>query len=288
MAEPTPPQESLPQRYAKVRHIVKPINQAAKGTPDRQAMQRGAFLGAEMAHKETEEAEQRARIDAKTGLPNSVAFKEFAEREHDKVKRNPAVNRLLLAISDIDAFGRFNSTYDELEGDKALKVVADSMQHTVRTTDLVGRWGGEEFGIAMPYQMDSAGSLLPLNANHPLERARVNVGKDTQEALPEQLTVSIGAAEFDPNETFEECFKRASAAELAAKLFGKNRTFVAIIDDHEFPGELIFKDIANLRKYKGIMGEKSLAKIVDISANKNYRVVSQDNGKPALEEELAA
>lgn len=289
MAEPTSPEQPKPtlrERYSPVRHIVKPLMQRLKGNPDRQAIQKGAFLGAEIAHKETEDAERRTRIDAKTGLPNSLAFREFAEREHDKVRRNPGINKLLLAISDIDSFGRYNSTYDELEGDKALQVVAESIQRTIRTTDLEGRWGGEEFAIAMPYQVDSAGSLLPLNANHPLERARVNVGKDTQETLPEQLTVSIGATEFDPDETFEECFKRASAAELAAKLFGKNRTFVARKTD--IPGELIFEDVANNKLYKGTMGEKSLAKIVDISANRNFRVVSQDNGKPALEEDLAA
>jgi diguanylate cyclase (GGDEF)-like protein len=176
--------------------------------------------------KKRQELEERVRIDQKTGLPNAKAFEELAERECERIKRNPGSNRLIIAISDIDNFGSYNSTYGELQGDTALRTTAEAMTASARATDIVGRWGGEEYAICMPYQVDSAGPVLPKDV-HPLERMRRTVTQKSQNELPEQLTVSIGGTEYDPHESFSECFQRASLAELTAKLLGKNRTLIA-------------------------------------------------------------
>lgn len=233
----------------------------------------------ERGKKKRQELEEQVRIDQKTGLPNAKAFEELAVRECERVKRNPGRNRLIIAISDIDNFGIYNSTYGELQGDNALRTTAEAMTESARATDVVGRWGGEENAICMPYQIDSAGPVLPKNM-HPLERIRRSVAQKSQSELPEQLTVSIGGTEYDPNESFSECFERASSAEQAAKLLGKDRTLFTKKADS--PDELTFNDITNNKSYQGFLVNAVLTGIIDLATNERYSVVRQKDKKPEL------
>ncbi len=91
---------------------------------------------------------EASRTDAKTGLVDAAWWTGTAERELERAGRlDSPVGVLML---DLDHFKHINDQYGHLAGDAVLRAVADTLHHSVRSYDLVGRWGGEEFVILLP------------------------------------------------------------------------------------------------------------------------------------------
>lgn len=137
----------------------------------------------------------------------------IAEVEH------PSDTRAGLLFVDVDDFKHFNDVYGHDAGDKALRMVARTLRNSLRETDVVGRWGGEEF---MAILLD-VGSLDTLDAL--AERSRLlvglsglNLGDD-----PMTITVSMGATLFRAGDTAESIVQRADALMYQSKRDGKNR-----------------------------------------------------------------
>lgn len=285
MSESNSSPESLRDRYSKVRHIVKPINQAMiqQKNPARQAVQLGAFLAAETAHKETEKALQLASIDDVTGLPNKRTFEEAAKRACETVKRNSRQMQLIVALSDIDNFGVYNSRFTQTEGDKALRVVADATKAAGRLEDFFGRLGGEENGMLFLSRKQST-----RYARKALERVRTEVQATIPSQLKEPLTLSIGGSRYIPGETYEECYQRAATAQVAAKLLGKDRSVLAM--KAKEPNKIRFHDITNNRNYEGIITNGELVQIIDLDPKirRIGLVEKQENGKSKLQWQQAA
>lgn len=158
-----------------------------------------------------------ARTDAKTGLLNAAAWQREADVEITRVVR--ASGSLGLLLVDIDHFKRVNDTYGHLVGDQVLAALAEALRQQVRDSDVVGRFGGEEFVVLLPgADADEAGKVA--------ERLRDRVG-----AAPfivaggeVRVTVSIGAAVLGPHaEDIPGLLARADLALYQAKAAGRNR-----------------------------------------------------------------
>lgn len=153
-------------------------------------------------------------IDELTGLANRRRFFEVADRDVAAAHRG---RRTLVAMMlDIDHFKRINDTYGHPTGDDVIAEVARRLAGTVRQTDVVGRYGGEEFAVALPDVM--ADSDLP-------ERLRACVAGTAVQTRsgPLQVTVSIGVAHLlDADADAAAVLARADQALYTAKREGRN------------------------------------------------------------------
>lgn len=95
-----------------------------------------------------------ARRDYLTGLPNRQAFFEMAQNEFSRARRY--MRPMSFAYLDCDNFKQVNDTYGHQAGNKLLKVLAETLQRNIRSTDIPVRLGGDEFGVLMPETDDEA------------------------------------------------------------------------------------------------------------------------------------
>ena len=117
----------------------------------------GSRLATQRRAEESERFEHLAHTDSLTGLPNRRLFEEALEREWSRASRSG--EPVSIAMVDIDHFKSFNDTYGHLAGDSALCQVAASFRTVVeRASDIVARFGGEEFVVLLP-GTDVAGTL---------------------------------------------------------------------------------------------------------------------------------
>ncbi len=166
-----------------------------------------------------------AVTDPLTRLYNRRALYEHLDREFNRSRRYG--NAFAVAMLDIDHFKRVNDTYGHSTGDQVLALVARTLSETVRRTDIVGRYGGEEFLILAPE--------TPLAAAHILaERIRSAVEARTAAAdgCP-AVTISVGVAcsETVQAETSEALVQLADGALYTAKDRGRNCSVVVSPDD---------------------------------------------------------
>ncbi len=116
----------------------------------------GAFTGIAtenaFLHQKVKEL---ATIDSLTGINNRHYFNEILRRETERVRRYK--HTICLLMMDVDDFKSINDTYGHLTGDKVLCTIADILRSSVRESDLVARFGGDEFVIVMPFSGESEG-----------------------------------------------------------------------------------------------------------------------------------
>lgn len=163
-----------------------------------------------------EENRELASRDALTGLINRRHMRELLELEQRRCVRG--VRTMLLAQMDIDHFKSINDTYGHGVGDMALKAFAQTVRDNIRNSDVLARWGGEEFVLLLS-DTDVAGAMLTL------QRVRAAVEGTTMPDAPPglQMTVSIGLAEHMAGEMLEVTLDRADKALYSAKRAGRNQ-----------------------------------------------------------------
>ena len=159
-----------------------------------------------------------ATRDELTGLPNRRYMLEVMRLEGLSVQRSS--QPMLMALLDLDHFKAVNDTHGHAAGDLALQTFARTVMASVRGTDILARWGGEEFVLLMGNTQTEEGTQV-------LERVRAAVAT-TPVALPEgstvlRLTVSVGAAQLRAGETPTALLQRADEALYEAKRLGRNR-----------------------------------------------------------------
>jgi two-component system cell cycle response regulator len=161
--------------------------------------------------------EQMATTDGLTGLLNKRAMIDAAGQ---KIAASARFGRKLsLLVTDIDFFKKVNDTYGHDVGDVVIKGLGDILRRQKRTTDLVARFGGEEF-IVLCEQTDERGAQLLA------ERIREELQKTTfhTEQGPLSVTCSIGVATFpEGGDSWETLFKAADEALYVSKRSGRNR-----------------------------------------------------------------
>ena len=160
--------------------------------------------------------------DELTGLYNA---RHFATRLRDEVERAKRTSRpLALIIVDSDALKIVNDRFGHDEGNRLLVSIARTIQQHVRTSDVVARFGGDEFMVLQP-DADVEGAAAVA------ERIRVAIGAQigrTPEGEPVNGTVSIGVAAFPRTaDSEDELFRRADRALYEAKHLGKDRVVIA-------------------------------------------------------------
>ncbi|MEA3373260.1 MAG: diguanylate cyclase [Campylobacterota bacterium] len=161
--------------------------------------------------------EKSARTDALTGLYNRQYLEESIAMIVEQSKRTHISYGVLMA--DIDYFKMVNDTYGHDVGDEAIKIIAQTLQENVRESDMVVRFGGEEF-IVLLYNCDSD------YINAVAEKIREAFAKKKIRAGNTVITktISIGAVVFpDQSENFWQCIKYADVALYEAKSTGRNR-----------------------------------------------------------------
>jgi diguanylate cyclase (GGDEF)-like protein/PAS domain S-box-containing protein len=157
--------------------------------------------------------EELATTDPLTGLKNRLVLQQKLEDEFQRTHRYRAP--LSLILMDVDRFKAFNDTFGHLAGDEVLREVARLLGAAARTTDVVSRFGGEEFAILLPNtDLEGATSLA--------ERFRVSI-----ESAPwprRRVTASFGVAAVTPEMADASALvSTADAALYRAKQFGRNR-----------------------------------------------------------------
>jgi diguanylate cyclase (GGDEF)-like protein len=160
---------------------------------------------------------ERAIHDTLTGLYNRVLLSDSARRMFALDDRNETAQVAALMI-DIDLFKRVNDTYGHPTGDRVLQHVAQAITQSVRPSDLVFRFGGEEFLVLLP-DVDEATAIAAA------ERIRTRVAHPSEECP--DVTVSVGVAHRHEGEDHEDLVARADLALYQAKSNGRNRVEVA-------------------------------------------------------------
>jgi diguanylate cyclase len=162
--------------------------------------------------------ERLTRLDGLTGLYNRKTFVELTESELVRAQRQGSATALLLL--DLDHFKRVNDTWGHPAGDAVLKNVASVVSQTVRSTDLVGRLGGEEFIILLPATTALAARKLAEKV-----RARLEAHPTQFERATIAATASIGLAGTTVAEKrdFDSLYNDADKALYMAKQRGRNQ-----------------------------------------------------------------
>lgn len=169
-----------------------------------------------------EALEEQATHDPLTGLYNRRYFSEVMVHELARVRRSGG--NLALAIADIDHFKHFNDTFGHDAGDRVLVELATLLRKELRSSDMVFRFGGEEFVILLP-DTDMAGGMNCLDGLRKQVEA-MDVRYDGQSLGA--VTMSAGLAQYPPHgQTEEDLIRLADAALYQAKESGRNRVMVA-------------------------------------------------------------
>ncbi|MCH8327321.1 MAG: diguanylate cyclase, partial [Candidatus Marinimicrobia bacterium] len=158
-----------------------------------------------------------ARTDPLTQLPNRAALHEAFQRTQSTAVRSR--ESMALAILDIDHFKAVNDTHGHARGDEVLRRLSQLLVETARQTDMVARWGGEEFVILYP-KASQSGAAQALEKS--LEAFRLEVfSNDANETF--NVTFSAGVVEVEESVSLEEAVAEADHLLYLAKESGRNQ-----------------------------------------------------------------
>ncbi len=157
-----------------------------------------------------------ATRDSLTGAANRRHFVELLERERERSQRSGAP--LTLCMLDADHFKDVNDGYGHVAGDHVLAAIAAAAQSQLRSADVLGRLGGEEFGVLLPDTDLVGGARVAERVRSAVAARRVATG-DAREI---RVTISVGVAQLQGNEPFESLLQRADRALYVAKDRGRN------------------------------------------------------------------
>lgn len=154
-----------------------------------------------------------AMVDRLTGLYNRHYFDQVSIEESNRSDRyGDAISFVML---DLDHFKHVNDTWGHNVGDQVLTLTAKVIGQCIRKSDILARWGGEEFAILMPNTTQYGAQLVSEKIRKTLEK--------TNHPMAGMVTASFGVAERHKGEIFEDVFKRADQALFSAKEQGRNR-----------------------------------------------------------------
>lgn len=164
--------------------------------------------------------EEQATLDPLTGIMNRLAL--YARAEEECARSTRYGEKLTVAMIDIDRFKNINDNHGHATGDDAINHVVDIICREIRTTDILGRWGGEEFIVMMPSTSEQKSLVLAQRLRKAIAKETMPIDNDPETRLP--ITISIGIAGFRPErESFDDLIERADKALYRAKKTGRNR-----------------------------------------------------------------
>jgi diguanylate cyclase len=164
-------------------------------------------------------AHDQAMRDSLTGLPNRKAYEERMLQEVMRWRRFE--HPLTLLVWDVDHFKSINDRYGHSSGDKVLVAVAQELATSIRETDFVGRFGGEEFVMILCGADKTAAFIVAEQIRKKIAQSGFNsLGK------PVKVSISCGLTEFVNGDTPQTIFERADKALYEAKQSGRDRCIV--------------------------------------------------------------
>jgi diguanylate cyclase (GGDEF)-like protein len=163
--------------------------------------------------------EEMAARDELTGLPNRRRMMTLLQEHATRHARGGP--RFFVCIIDLDHFKTINDTHGHAAGDAVLRAFATQAQAVLRSTDMIGRWGGEEFLLLLP-ETPPGDPILGV--------ARLRNSLESLPASPALADVrvrfSAGFARYEEGEPIDQAIERADRALYAAKSAGRNRSVV--------------------------------------------------------------
>ena len=166
--------------------------------------------------------QQVAIRDGKTGLLNYDTFRERLQQELDRAGRYDMP--LALVMSDLDGFKAYNDAHGHLYGDRVLALVAALITQSARSSDMVGRYGGEEFAILLPHTDLEGGVVRAERVRQAVEHAAF----PSRDGGTARLTITLGVAAYPTHgATMDALLDAADAAMYVAKRMGKNAVAAA-------------------------------------------------------------
>jgi diguanylate cyclase len=183
-----------------------------------------------VAHRERELAGLKAMLnqvssaDHLTSCLDGAVFTALVDTFRAAAEGRPGGRRGALLVIDVDHFKDVNSKFGRSWGDEALRVISDAIRASVRSGDLVGRLGGEEFGVFLPGARQE-------NAKHVAERIRQVIADTLFEPGGKRclLTVSVGGVVFEDQFIFDELFEHAERELNSAKQAGRDRVALRVM-----------------------------------------------------------
>ena len=177
-------------------------------------------LASSAVRQQLRELRHTVRTDPLTGLGNRPYLEgrlRALVAEFEKQTGSAAV-----VFMDIDRFKQVNDTYGHPVGDKVLQIVASTLKYALRETDVLGRWGGEEF-LAILYDVTSETALEAICEKL---RSLVECSQLFHQDQVLTATISIGATLLKPSDTADTIFERADRMLYRSKQAGRNRVTV--------------------------------------------------------------
>lgn len=179
--------------------------------------------------KEIDRLRKLVYYDELTGVLNRRGFKEEAEKVFRPAFSSSANGHRRGAVSipfcilfmDLDNFKRVNDTFGHDVGDEVLKAMSKSLDDTLREHDIIGRWGGEEFIVALYGARVKTAQKIAERVRSAIEKINIKVG---EKKIP--VTASIGLASHSKEKDMFELVQNADKAMYQAKRRGKNRVIV--------------------------------------------------------------
>ncbi len=164
-----------------------------------------------------ESAEKLAYSDPLTQLSNRRAFFDYGEQILKQASRQQSPISLIML--DIDNFKKLNDTYGHALGDKALKALANTLKNNLRSSDIIGRLGGEEFAVLLPNSKESNAFKVAQTLRQEISQIELK-----QDQLSIKFTASLGLVESKPeNPSIDTLLAQADKALYISKNQGRNR-----------------------------------------------------------------
>lgn len=169
---------------------------------------------------------ETADLAVRDGLTGLLNHRRLHERLQEELSRSLRYHHpLTLLMIDVDYFKRYNDTYGHQQGDELLRMLAEILRQNIRQSDIVGRYGGEEFVVILPETDKESAVVL---AQRLCEVVAHTPFPGYPGGSPVRCTVSIGVASYPEDAlTASDLIAAADTALYRAKRFGKNRVVIA-------------------------------------------------------------
>lgn len=161
-----------------------------------------------------------SNIDSLTNLYNRRFVENALSKEFSRALRHK--HSLSLILADIDHFKQVNDKYGHLVGDEVLRIASKRLKECLRTFDIVGRYGGEEFIVLLPETDIEGAKLFAERMRHTIENDPIQAGDESL-----SITISLGITEINKRiQVYEDLISEADKALYFSKAAGRNMATV--------------------------------------------------------------